>query len=555
MMKEIFLFMGMIRKHMIGVIWMVMLMAWLGVVCIDTAGLPSYIQEGQWKYLYCLGMCIPFVFFLIIFLCDESWRSFVKVVIWSLSLWGAIEAVWGLRQVYGFTYSNHSLFALTGSFYNPGPYSGYLAMVLPVCLFEWLWRWRLEKKKTVFYYAALFMTLLIVCVLPAGMSRSAWIAAVVSSVYIVIMYYRGKIRWYVASHQKRVWICFIALAVLGGIALGGIYHMKKDSADGRLFMWKIAARAIAERPWTGYGWDAVPSVYGEAQEAYFAAGQYTETEERVAGTPEYVFNEYLQVAMAWGIPVLCVCLLVIGGAVYFSLRGAEYGVSGALVSLSVFAFFSYPLQFPAFMAALVALILAAYIDVLTYYVRRSFVYVFLGCVTLISCLSSEYYDRSEQRLAACQEWVTIRMLYHSGAYEQAAKAYSLIHGDMKWNARFLFEYGHTLNKLYSAVDSNNILEEALKVSGDPMILNVMAKNERMMGHYEAAEALLLRSTHRLPGRIYPYYLLTKLYAIPDFYQPEKLKQAARVVLTKEPKVQSTAIKEMRQEVKKIIEKR
>ena len=40
---------------------------------------------------------------------------------WLLILTGAIETVWGLCQVYGYTSSNHSLYALTGSFYNPGP--------------------------------------------------------------------------------------------------------------------------------------------------------------------------------------------------------------------------------------------------------------------------------------------------------------------------------------------------------------------------------------------------------------------------------------------------
>lgn len=47
---------------------------------------------------------------------------------------GLIEAILGMRQLHGYEGSNHSLFRLTGDFYNPGPYSGYLAMVLPVCL-------------------------------------------------------------------------------------------------------------------------------------------------------------------------------------------------------------------------------------------------------------------------------------------------------------------------------------------------------------------------------------------------------------------------------------
>ena len=47
-------------------------------------------------------------------------------VVWLLMAAGTVEAVWGLLQVYGYEPSKHSLYALTGSFYNPGPYSGFL---------------------------------------------------------------------------------------------------------------------------------------------------------------------------------------------------------------------------------------------------------------------------------------------------------------------------------------------------------------------------------------------------------------------------------------------
>ena len=56
----------------------------------------------------------------------------VMPVVVILLLLGGYEAFWGFLQLYGFSVSNHSLYALTGSFYNPGPYMGYLAMVLPV---------------------------------------------------------------------------------------------------------------------------------------------------------------------------------------------------------------------------------------------------------------------------------------------------------------------------------------------------------------------------------------------------------------------------------------
>jgi hypothetical protein len=55
-----------------------------------------------------------------------------RIITWLLLAWGVKEAVLGLLQVYGYEASNHLLYALTGSFYNPGPYSGFLAMCLPL---------------------------------------------------------------------------------------------------------------------------------------------------------------------------------------------------------------------------------------------------------------------------------------------------------------------------------------------------------------------------------------------------------------------------------------
>lgn len=142
-------------------------------------------------------------------------------ITWLFILAGAVEAVWGLAQVYGFTASNHSLYALTGSFYNPGPYSGFLAMTLPVCLYEWLKR--RKEKKTTAYYVALSVLLLLICVLPAGMSRSAWMAGAVSSAYIAYMHYRKEIHAYIRCHPRRTKVGAILLVLLAGGMLAGVY--------------------------------------------------------------------------------------------------------------------------------------------------------------------------------------------------------------------------------------------------------------------------------------------------------------------------------------------
>src|SRR5699024_11775397 len=85
--------------------------------------------------------------------------------LFMLMLTGLVEAVWGMQQLHGHVYSHHSLFRLTGSFFNPGPYSGYLAVVLPVCL------WTAMRFQKGMHYFGWVCVGAILVVLPAGMSR------------------------------------------------------------------------------------------------------------------------------------------------------------------------------------------------------------------------------------------------------------------------------------------------------------------------------------------------------------------------------------------------
>ena len=94
----------------------------------------------------------------------------------------------------------------------------------------------------------------------------------------------------------------------------------------------------------------------------------------------------------------------------------------------------------------------------------------------------------------------------------------------------------------------------MKYTCDPMVLNIIGKNYQATGEYEEAEESLILSTHRLPGRIYPYYLLANLYADPFFYRCDKLERMVQTVLEKEPKVQSTAIKQMRRKARELLKK-
>lgn len=522
------------------VLWMAVL-ALLSMVCIASSGLLPAETVGQWvwfdKASFLLAGCILSA---LIFKSKGDFISLDSVISWVLVVLGGSEAILGLRQLYGFATSGHSMYALTGSFFNPGPYSGYLAMILPVCLYQWLVCGRRGGR-----VVSGGVMLLILCVLPAGMSRSAWLAAGVSClcVYAWHMDWTDKFRLLWQQQRQRV-----VMVVVGGfcvLLLAGylLFVLKPDSARGRLFMWKITCRAIAEKPLTGYGIHNFAVAYGNAQETYFAAGDYEPWEERVAGSPEYAFNEYLQAAVELGIP-LAVCLLVVVVlCLYRGVRKGRYGICGAILSLMIFSFSSYPLQLPVFIVTFGGLLVAC--------LSGADRWQWLGVAVSVGIIGGFRLKNDLQVEQACREWMNARVLYSAGAYQSAEKEYGRLYPLLRDRASFLFEYGHGLHKQQQFSKSNRILKEALLRSCDPMILNVIGKNYQQMGDCLSAEDWFIRSTHRLPGRIYPYYLLAKLYAEPGFRQPDKFEKMKRMVLTKEPKVHSTAIRQMREEIKKI----
>ena len=484
---------------------------------------------------------------------------------------GGIEAVSGMRQLHGFEGSNHSLFKLTGDFYNPGPYSGYLAIVLPVCLWMIL-EWGKEKRahsRASLRYLGWIGLLAIIVVLPAGMSRTAWIAAAVSCGWV---YWVQQIGWektkrYMNGNRALTIVSSILILISIAGALAGIYLLKKDSANGRLLLWKVTGQAIREQPWTGTGTGGFPAAYAEAQAEYFTSGKASETEMMVAGCPEYGFNEFLQIGLEQGLVGLMVFVLLLSYSLFRGVKNRQAGAAGGILALMVFSLASYPLQLPEFWVVLVVLMGVANsntpvdadisVDANTPPTPsregRKILSVTMIGVLAICC--GWIFRQQKWYYEGYKKWNTLKMLYNSKAYEAAGEGYEELVPLMGHKPELLFEVAQCLSKSERFEEANRLLERAMKLSGDPMIHYMAAKNEQSMGYYQKAENLLLHAIDMLPERIYPYYLLTKLYSEPGFFQKDKFLKAANAVLEKEPKVKSTAIREMREEVKILIQNR
>jgi tetratricopeptide (TPR) repeat protein len=476
---------------------------------------------------------------------------------------GLVEPIIGLRQLYGFEFSRHHLFPLTGTLFNPGPYSGYVAMVAPMALYYAIRDSACMNVKFKFRYWHIYLRwgiataaiISILMVLPVTMGRTAWLSCAGGCGVAALLYYlrNGKIQCYFRQHKRLfLWLVGVGIAVLA-LGLYGMYQLKKDSADGRALIWKMGVKTAMQHP-MGVGIGNFAGAYGEVQAAYFASGKGSELEQRVAGSPEYGFNEYLQICAELGVIPFLLFLVIVSYAVYLGVRHGQIGATGSLIALLVFAFASYPFSVLPFLIALVFLlaIIASSPRQKTWSVAiNPPLAVTLGIASLLVvglCLYNRY-----PTYHAYKKWRAAQMLYSVGLHQEVAEEYKPLYPYLNDQINFLFEYGQALSKSEQYSGSNEVLTKAARISCDPMLYNVMGKNYQALKKYAKAEHCLLKSSYLVPSRIYPYYLLANLYA--EMGEPEKAKAMARVVLTKEPKVQSTAVKEMRQKMQELLSKK
>lgn len=491
----------------------------------------------------------------------------IKSIVFFILVAGIAESIIGICQIYGLTVSNHSLFRATGTFYNPGPYGGYLAIVFAIALwvitskykasaqlFSRIYKIRQMPPDDIFS-AVLFITAIIavltcIIVLPATMSRSAWMAVIAAAIYITAVNTDIFHKFIPAGRAtgKRVALYAIILLVL--ITSGvGFYKLKQDSADGRALIWKITTHIIEKKPVTGVGLERFRTEYADAQAAYFEHN-HDEKELYVAGNPESAFNEYLQLAAEGGLVGLIIFCIIIGYSLKDLIRKRSL-LCGGMIALLVFALTSYPFHILPIVILLAIFTAAGNTneDIKGTILSK----IIFG---LIICGSTAYFIIAipvwNTRYQALREHKSIQAFYRLQLYDDILKDYSEVYLPLRDEESFLFEYGHSLNKSKHYEESNRILSQGIKLSNDPMFYNIMGNNYKNLGETDMAASYYNKAFNIVPNRVYPLYLLAVMYD--ELGDTVNAVNAGRRFLSVTPKVHSPATSDMANEVNEIISK-
>lgn len=182
-------------------------------------------------------------------------------------------------------------------------------------------------------------------VLPATQSRAALLGVAISSAYLIFRRFEVKERLFKflsTTVKKAACLSLVGVITLG--SLGGAYLLKKDSADGRILIWKATALMIHENPVTGLGYDRFRAGYMNAQAIYFM--NHPDDPSAVLATNNfYAFNELLQFMSEQGIMGLVPLILL--GVLLFRTSGRIHSVwlvisKAGIISIFIFSLFSYP---------------------------------------------------------------------------------------------------------------------------------------------------------------------------------------------------------------------
>ena len=485
--------------------WYVFLCAYL------KTGYPCSYEMTVYSVLYGLYVLLRFLF---------SVFPLRDGILEHLFMFAAfLEVGLGIWQL-GVGKSLHPLFPVTGSFYNPGPYAAYVAIGMSIALVQLA---ELRKEARYYYYRKVAYLLLLVfgtfVLLIAG-SRGALL-----SLFVVAFWKYGRL-------IRR----YLGYLIVVGFSLGTVLlYAKFGSVMGRLVIWYLSGKMIAENCLLGAGIGSFKGEYGQALFHFFSQSSQADYFAHYVDVTDYAFCDLLQVGVEQGLIGILLCLTLIVLAIHIMSRNT-HGLFAALLALLVFSLFSYPFQLLPFQilgVVLLAKIPMVPVRCLCLTWRK---HLCLSLVVVMVGWQGIGFARThvKARLASLDATLSIYAAYINDCYPLLEYCSE--------DKAFLFNFAKMLQADGRYVDSNFVLMQGTKVSNDPMFWVLMGNNLKAMRLYDEAVACYDRASGMLPNRVYPIYQKMKLYL--ETGRICQAKRCAHHLLARKPKVQSSATKQM-----------
>ncbi|HBL32596.1 MAG TPA: hypothetical protein DDZ96_02100 [Porphyromonadaceae bacterium] len=463
-----------------------------GFLILLAIGGLYFLSRSHWSVESLVTVLTLIAAFLLFYAVGRQKRLFML-----FSLLGTILALWGLGQYAGLLPSYHGVFPATGPFDNPAGLSASLALLLPFSLYGCI---RSPKKYRLLAIAAACLT---VCVIVLSQARAAIFAAAVILVFFFLRLLRER--------GIKLSVVHYTVAGLAGIVLiAGLFFLKKDSAGGRLLIWKCTGQLMARKPVFGFGHHGFTANYMNQQAAYFTKHPDSKYA-MLADNIRHPFNEYLKWLTDYGIAGFCLAILVIAVPLHHSRKNPSPEAATlrlSLLSIGICALFSYPLNYPfirLMTVMLLAFLLAAGQKQQTAVPNNGWIKTVIPLFSL-GLLSGTVYQAFCER-----EWYTIAHRSLRGQTEEMLLRYKSLYPHLRKNELFLYNYAAELNVSGHYTESLQVAHECEKRWADYDLQMLMADDCLQSQQYGETETHLKQAAAMCPVKFMPLYRLAELY--------------------------------------------
>lgn len=216
-------------------------------------------------------------------------------VVSGVVLISAINVVFLIAQLVGIMLSGNPFFQLTGANENPNIVAIAITISIPFIIEE-------IRQRDYPFLMILLITLIIVFII-ALKCRTAIVGVICIVVSYVIIFSRSAKTNYLCKLRSRkticVFLCICFVSFIATLCISG-YNWKKDSADGRLFIWQRNYEMIANAPW-GHGYGMYEVEYNKYQSHYFSTHKSEYDNSNLATACGSAYNDILEHGVQGGL--------------------------------------------------------------------------------------------------------------------------------------------------------------------------------------------------------------------------------------------------------------
>jgi O-antigen ligase len=510
-------------------------------LCLGTLFLSSSLfVNGQvtpkWYFAVFMGMILALTAIVFLFSGQPQklqYRFLLPHIYFIIATLCTAQAAYGILQYFSVLPASNG-FRVTGSFDNPAGFAASLCAGFPAAFYPVLKNRALQN-----WFTAITAAIMIAAVLLSG-SRSG-MASMLAVCTIISCYEFTK-------RRKLKVILFSVVLLL----FAGLYFLKKDSADGRLLIWHCSWEMIKDKPLFGHGSGGFKANYMNYQAEYFEqhpGSKYA----MLADNVNRPFNEYILLLTDYGIAGFVLFLAGCRFVWKSFLRGRREPVvrlaGCCLLSVAVFAFFSYPLTYP-----FVWIMMIWSVAVIVYYARYPVKLpgrVSFMAKTLTIPIILFFGWKTYQRMSNEMHWRKVASRSLMGKTERMLPEYERLRPALSGNELFLYNYTAELNVSGHYDKSLQVGKACEQLWADYDLQMLMADNHLQLQQYDEAEQYCRKAAAMCPVKFMPLYQLAKLYDATG--SKSRALELAKIILSKRIKIQSPTIAAIQGEMRRWIE--